>query len=131
MVTWSTTTRRLGTALTIQTAPGPSALGPGASVPHQRDLRGHAEALAVVLAADELLRPPRADGDAQARAAGDQPRSGWLPHARVVLSGRAAGHRREPIGPRWPEYTGRAASTAECLALAFFLWPVSVGSDEE
>jgi hypothetical protein len=27
MVTWSTTTRRLGTALTIQTAPGPSALG--------------------------------------------------------------------------------------------------------
>jgi hypothetical protein len=23
------------------------------------------------------------------------------------------------------------SSTAECLALAFFLWPVSVGSDEE
>jgi hypothetical protein len=35
------------------------------------------------------------------------------------------------VGPRWPEYTERAASTAECLALAFFLWPVSVGSDEE
>ena len=34
-------------------------------------------------------------------------------------------------GPAWPEYTGRAASTAECLALAFFLWLVSVGSDEE